>query len=135
MKGLAVMVLVALAVFYLAQMYVGTLFGAVIAIILFVLWGRLNLYHGTMGLIRSNLRTYFLAVRRGLEPSEAIEFMVKTRRYPSRDWLLQNSPLVPFSVINNFFDGYNSSPQVSCWQKAHPAYLRSWIYLPQYYRR
>lgn len=43
-KGLAVMVLVVFAVFYLAQMYIGILFGAIIAIILFVLCCKFNIY-------------------------------------------------------------------------------------------
>jgi hypothetical protein len=79
--GLVVMFVVSAVIGWVVSSWVGFIGGAIVGVLVFVGWYRLNYTSGTTGLFKANLKSYFSYRRRGLDVSGAIEGMIRSR-YP-----------------------------------------------------
>jgi len=80
--GLLIMLIVTLIFFFILKWIIGTTLGAAgISCAILIGWFLLNIRAGTTGLIKANMRAYFVQRSRGTSHKEAMERVIKSR-YP-----------------------------------------------------
>lgn len=79
--GFFVMIAVGLVVFFILKGIIGTLVAAILSIALLGGWFMLNIRSSTTGLIKANMRSYFLSRTKGATHEEAFEKVIWSR-YP-----------------------------------------------------
>jgi len=98
MVGLIIMLTVSAVIGWLASLFVGTLGGFIIGVVIFVVWFRFNQNQGTNGLYKANLSSYFSFRKRGRTVGDALQMMIEARyRFSETNlnaalWMLSGIP-------------------------------------------
>lgn len=80
--GFLIMLIVTLASFFILKLIIGTtLEAAIISCAIFIGWFLFNIRAGTTGLIKANMRAYFVPRSKGVSHKEAMERVIESR-YP-----------------------------------------------------
>ena len=79
--GFIVMLAVTLIVFFILKGIIGTLGSIILSSILLAVWFLVNIRAGSTGLIKANMRVYFVQRSRGASHKEALNLVIKSR-YP-----------------------------------------------------
>ena len=79
--GILVMLIITVAAFFVLKMFFSTAVSIILAVAFLICWYILNYYSSSTGLIKANLKSYFISRERGLPAEEALKNMAHAR-YP-----------------------------------------------------
>lgn len=79
--GIIVMLIITVAAFFVLKIFFSTAISIILAVAFLICWYILNRYSSSTGLIKANLKSYFISRKRGLSVEKALKNMVRAR-YP-----------------------------------------------------